>query len=35
VPDGTQVDAGAFLDYSIISQNGPSSPGIWTALACN
>jgi hypothetical protein len=35
VPGGTQVSAGAFIDYSIVSQNGPANPGIWTALACN
>jgi hypothetical protein len=35
VPDGTQVTAGYFIDYSIITANGPTSPAIWTALACN
>jgi len=35
VPDGTQVSPGTFIDYSIVSQNGPANPGIWTALACN
>jgi hypothetical protein len=35
VPNGTQVSEGYFIDYSIISANGPTSPAIWTALACN
>lgn len=35
VPNGTQVNAGYFVDYSIVSQNGPANPAIWTALACN
>ena len=35
VPSGTQVVAGSFIDYSIISQNAPPTPGIWTAIACN
>jgi hypothetical protein len=35
VPNGTQVSEGYFIDYSIISENGPTSPTIWTALACN
>jgi hypothetical protein len=35
IPAGTQVPADYFVDYSIVSQNGPANPGIWTALACN
>jgi len=35
VPEGTQVSPGTFIDYSIVSQNGPANPGLWTALACN
>ena len=35
LPSGTQVSAGNFLDFSIVSENGPTNPGIWTALACN
>jgi hypothetical protein len=35
VPSGTQVNAGSFVDYSIISQSGPANPAIVTALACN
>ena len=35
VPDGTQVTAGYFIDYSIVSENGPTNPVIWTALTCN
>jgi hypothetical protein len=34
VPSGTQVPAG-FIDYKITTENGPASPTIWTALACN
>ena len=34
VPDGIQISAGSFVDLSIVNQNGPLSPGIWTALAC-
>jgi hypothetical protein len=35
VPDGTKVNAGYFIDYSIVSENGPTNPVIWTALTCN
>jgi hypothetical protein len=35
VPNGTQVSAGDFIDFSMVSENGPTNPGIWTALACN
>jgi hypothetical protein len=35
VPGGTQVNAGTFIDYSIVSENGPANPGVWTALTCN
>ena len=32
---GVVIPAGSFVDLSITGANGPSSPGIWTALACN
>jgi hypothetical protein len=35
IPGGAQVSAGYFIDYSMISENGPTNPAIWTALACN
>jgi hypothetical protein len=35
VPNGTQVSPGYFIDLSIVSQNGPTNPALWTALACN
>jgi hypothetical protein len=35
VPNGTQVSADYFIDYSMISENGPTNPGVWTALACD
>jgi hypothetical protein len=35
VPDDTQVTAGYFIDYRATNQNGPTNPGIWTALTCN
>jgi hypothetical protein len=35
VPNGTQINAGYFVDYGIVNQSGPTSPAIWTALACN
>jgi len=35
IPNGTAISAGSFVDYGIVSQNGPPNPGIWTALACN
>jgi hypothetical protein len=35
VPNGTQINAGTFVDFGIIAQSGPTSPAIWTALACN
>jgi hypothetical protein len=35
VPGGTTVSAGYFIDYSIVYENGPSNPAVWTALACN
>ena len=35
VPGGTQVSTGYFIDYSIVSENGPANPGVWTALTCN
>jgi hypothetical protein len=35
VPSGTQISAGSFIDYSMVDENGPTNPGVWTALACN
>ncbi len=35
IPSGTQVNAGSFIDFSIVSENGPPNPAIWTALSCN
>lgn len=35
IPTDTQVAPGYFIDYSMISENGPTNPAIWTALACN